>query len=985
MSESEPDPDSVRRIEDAFDGYLRCIDREGEEAARLFLERQPDELRGELLDLARDYRQLQRNLGGGPGGLGPGRCVGQYRLLRELGRGGMGVVFEAEDLKLERRVAVKLLFPIYALSERALARFREEASIGGRLSHRSIVGVHDVGEDEGVHYIVQELVSGGRSLADEIGELRRADRLPPDHPRRTAEFFAEVAEAVARAHADGVVHRDLKPSNLLVAADGSPRIADFGLSPLSEVAPESGSGLLAGTLHYMSPEQARGHPGAAGELSDVFSLGATLYEALTLVRPFEGDTPQQILESVCTREPLDPRRIRSHTPRDLAVICLRALEKKPAQRFASMAELAADLRRHLADEPIRARPPGSVQVLVKWCRRHKAIASTGAAVLVALVAVSALWIENQAARRGTEAVLDISLQLVRFLNPQVPRSADVEEVLARTTRVARESFAERPGLRARILASVGFVHQIDGRYALAEEVLAEALAVFEDSDASEAETLSTGSALARVLIDRRRFGEAEELLARMTALATRVGAPILQDLRFDLLSLVLQSRDAGRLERLELFEEGHRTAGELLRGRLLEEEARGGTRSPRALETRFALGLYQDLVGRPEEAERELQRVHMSLRRLVPDDHPMVFQVQDALARFHRRQGRATDAYRLLDALLARIERVARPDEQLRLRCTLELAWICLDQRKLERAAELFERAEELAAGREEASHLLARRGRALTLESWGELEAALGLLEETRERASGMPSVAESDLLALRRDIAWALFLLGRTAESIALLEQLLEIAASQAAPERLEEAGTRKLYALVLLRAGRAEEAISAQRRALDALSELFGAHAPYALVTLDRLGCMLAGADRKPEAIELARGALAGLDPESPFGDLLRGRLATWQGRGAETEGQVGSSSPGRASHSDPTALAAVRLARAAHGTGPELAKGDELVSIKAAGSAMIQVALARESLPREWPVERLLARELMRTLEKEMRQRDPTRWDGTDDER
>src|SRR5262245_2779399 len=240
-------------------------------------------------------------------GLVPGTVLGDYRLVRSLGRGSMGEVWEAEQLSLRRRVALKLLRADRVGSQGAKL-LTQEARAGGRVSHEGIVAIFGVGEADGVAWIAQQLVPGGLTLADVIARLADRPRLlPAAYYRRIAALFAEVAEAVHAAHEAGVLHRDLKPRNILIHPDDRALVSDFGLASLADDdADQAGTGLV-GTLAYMSPEQASGRASAVDRRSDIFSLGAVLYEALTLRRAFEGDDGRIVLDRVLHEEPPSPR------------------------------------------------------------------------------------------------------------------------------------------------------------------------------------------------------------------------------------------------------------------------------------------------------------------------------------------------------------------------------------------------------------------------------------------------------------------------------------------------------------------------------------------------------------------------------------------------------------------------------------------------------------------------------------------------------
>ncbi|MFP6683058.1 MAG: serine/threonine-protein kinase, partial [Polyangiaceae bacterium] len=342
------------------------------------------------------------------GPLSPGQRIGEFQLVKPLGRGGMGEVWEAEQASLSRRIALKLLLPGRG-GDRAIEFFEREARAGGRLSHPGIVAIHASGQDEGLHWIAMELVEGGCTLAHFLEDMRKLDELPDGYYPQVAGFVAEIADAVAAAHEAGVIHRDLKPLNVLIGEDDAPKVGDFGLARVVDELSLSMTGDFAGTYFYMSPEQVMARRMGIDYRSDIFSLGVMVYELLTLARPFQGDTTHQIAEQIVMHDPPDPRQIRSRVPAELAVICGKAMEKKPGDRYADMAELAADLRRHLNDEPILAKPPTMVQRTVKWLRRNPAKSVTGAIAAVALVAISLLWLRaeeaTQTARDATQTAL----------------------------------------------------------------------------------------------------------------------------------------------------------------------------------------------------------------------------------------------------------------------------------------------------------------------------------------------------------------------------------------------------------------------------------------------------------------------------------------------------------------------------------------------------------------------------------------------------
>jgi WD40 repeat protein len=351
-----------------------------------------------------------------PAGLWP--QVPGYEVLGELGHGGMGVVYQARQLRLKRLVALKMLRPGPGIRLELLARFRAEAEAVARLQHPHIVQIFEVGEHQGLPYLALELVPGG-SLAQRL----RGTPLPTDPAARLVEL---LARAVQHAHEQGVIHRDLKPANILlqkaetpVSAVSSliphpssllPKIADFGLAKLlEEDSGQTQSGAILGTPSYMAPEQAEGRPSQITPTADVYALGAILYELLVGRPPFWGASPLGTLEQVRSQEPVPPSRLQPRLPRDLETICLKCLHKDPARRYASAAVLAEDLRRFQAHEPIHARRVSQVERLRRWGRRNPAVAVLAAAVFVSLLlgsavsALLALRATENAARADREA------------------------------------------------------------------------------------------------------------------------------------------------------------------------------------------------------------------------------------------------------------------------------------------------------------------------------------------------------------------------------------------------------------------------------------------------------------------------------------------------------------------------------------------------------------------------------------------------------
>jgi serine/threonine protein kinase/Flp pilus assembly protein TadD len=371
----------------------------------------------------------------------PEAPLGDFRIVREVGRGGMGVVYEAVQLSLGRRVALKVLPFAAALDAKQLERFKNEAQAAAQLHHTNIVPVFGVGCERGLHFYAMQYIEGQtlagviRQLRQEAGiedrgskienrgsQLRKQDTtfrvqgprdetkpaappssiLDPRSPffHTVAHLGIQAAEALEHAHQLGVIHRDIKPANLLVDVRRNLWVTDFGLAQFHGDAGLTRTGDLLGTLRYMSPEQARAKHALVDHRTDIYSLGATLYELLTLEPAFAGHDRHELLLHIAFEEPRPPRRLNKALPVELETIVLKSMEKDPAERYATAQELADDLRRFLEDRPIRAKRPTLVQRARKWTRRHRALVGAGVAVMfitmVAAVLCSLLiWHEKE--------------------------------------------------------------------------------------------------------------------------------------------------------------------------------------------------------------------------------------------------------------------------------------------------------------------------------------------------------------------------------------------------------------------------------------------------------------------------------------------------------------------------------------------------------------------------------------------------------------
>jgi serine/threonine protein kinase len=636
----------------------------------------------------------------------PGYPLGDFRIIRQIGRGGMGVVYEAEQLSLGRRVALKVLPFAAAFQPRYLQRFKHEAQAAAHLHHSNIVPVHAVGSERGVHYYAMQYIEG-QGLDQVIRDRRRRSANPhtaenPASPgsapaapneraslpatmspsrsdetvpavatvvthtagtfsgncgyhRVVAQLGIQAAEALAYAHSEGVIHRDIKPANLLLDAQGRLWITDFGLALFHGDAGLTLTGDLLGTLRYMSPEQALAKPEGVDCRTDIYSLGVTLYELVTLQPAFAGHNREHLLRQIAWEEPTAPRRLDKTIPTELETILLKAMAKEPAQRYESAQELAEDLRRFLENQPIRARRPSLAQRLTMWTRRHRALVRVAAATLVvasvAMIAgLALLWhqkrqtvaaLQSEAEQRqraeqnwqlALKALNTIYLQTAERQFPRDPlREREDRELLAQALQFYEDFVsANRPHQAVRSETAeaylrVGEIHKRLGRPRQAEDAFRRSLALLEELVAEHPanpkyrrDQATVLHRLAAIMADTARLPEAEALYR--TVLDHRqpmVRAPDADpDCRFDWAStwndmaLVLH-----RLGRHGEAEDGWRTALSIWE-QLAEEHPENIRYSAEVASARHNLASLKLSLGKLQDAEPMLRETLVLRKRL---------------------------------------------------------------------------------------------------------------------------------------------------------------------------------------------------------------------------------------------------------------------------------------------------------------------------------------------------------------------------------
>lgn len=410
---------------------------------------------GEITELAEPPPNTSIPTAGTAPSIGAVRYFGDYELSREIARGGMGVVYQARQVSLNRLVALKMILAANLASEPEVRRFQLEAEAAANLDHPNIVPIYEVGQHNGSHYFSMKLVEGG-SLAASIQDLHAKG------PAAAARLMAKVARAVHYAHQRGILHRDLKPGNILLDAQGEPHITDFGLAKrMSSQADLTQSGAVMGTPNYMAPEQAQGKVREMTVTADVFGLGAILYHLLVGNPPFRAETSLETLRKVIDEDPANPRLLNPKIDNDIETICLKALEKDSQRRYSTAQAFAEDLEKWSRGEPILARPITAAERLRKWARRKPAVAAlSGAVVLASLAGISGVvfqWRQAEAARQV--AVEKALLESEARLSAQRAQLAEATE----RANAEYESYVAKIGLAAAKIES--------GAFAFAAEML----------------------------------------------------------------------------------------------------------------------------------------------------------------------------------------------------------------------------------------------------------------------------------------------------------------------------------------------------------------------------------------------------------------------------------------------------------------------------------------------------------------------------------
>ncbi|KAA3606064.1 MAG: serine/threonine protein kinase [Planctomycetota bacterium] len=820
-------------VEQRFEEFLDRILEDPEASFEDFLLEVDEELRSALRSRYEDYRELRHWFGGKQSEWTAGTRLGDFELIRLLGSGGMGQVWEAKEGRLDRLVAVKLLpSPDSPVSARRWKRIVLEAQASARIRHPGIVQIFAYKEEQGIHFLVMELVPEGKSLAREIVDARAFAELPKGWIQKTAIWVLETARALEAAHQAGVIHRDVKPSNILLNEAGHCKVSDFGMAKLEEGPGLSRTGEYPGTPFYTAPEILRGPKENIGPISDVFSLGATFYELLTLERAFAGDSVAEVYQQIVLRDPPDPRKIRRAIPEELAAVCLKALEKDPRRRYRSAAEVADELQRWLKGETVLAKTPGPFRRSWKWAKRHPLW--TGFALMAVAFSLSLMamfWHERQTRIRAERAVTFLE-GLFATADPGMnPSQRDaVGELLDQRAEQLRKEFQGDPEIQVRLLLAIGQANAAFGRPGEAEkhfracldiglplhgpshpEILAarnELAVLFETSGRyHEAEATfqqilegldgTDGLNLLRLLSVKMNLGLVAFRLGKVEASIEMLEAVLddylniepypreeVEDCQHNLASICRQS---GKLQRAETLA----TSAWESRRRYLGED------HPKTLSSLHEIGAILETQGQPEVARERYRQALQLAERRFRTDHPLRMRLRGELARVSKDLGDVEEADQLYTDLLVDQKRSLGLRHRETLKTQRNLGFLKLRLEQDEQALSLFL---EVVTGLkadlpQDPERARCLTGAAICFASKGEFEQAEPFFREAAEIAEAVHGFATRQALGPALNLASVWMDLGRREAAANLLKRIQNLETQSPELVPIQESAERML----------------------------------------------------------------------------------------------------------------------------------------------------------------------------------------------
>jgi eukaryotic-like serine/threonine-protein kinase len=758
--------------------------------------------------------------------------IGRYRVIRLLGEGGMGTVYEAEQDEPRRVVALKVIRPGLATPER-LRRFRHESQALGRLQHPGIAQIYDAGAaDTGFGpqpYFAMELVRG-ESL----------DRYVATHPLSTREklaLMAKICEGVHHAHQRGLIHRDLKPGNILIDETGQPKILDFGVARLTEseaqLTMQTEVGQIVGTLAYMSPEQVQGDPQEIDTRTDVYSLGVILYELLTGQLPYNV-SGRQIPEAVRTIREVDPASLSSISRNyrgDVETIVGKALEKDKARRYESAAALGADIQHYLSDEPILARPPSTSYQLSKFARRHRALVTGAAAVFLVLVvgiavsttlAVRARRAEQAAIKERDRAsrerdratrITDFMTGMFKVSDPGESRgnSVTAREILDKASNDLNSGLATDPDAQSQMMQVMANTYANLGLYPRADELATRALEARRKLlGPDDPKTLESMTQVGDILEREGKFEDAEKMERQALAAERRV---LGSDDRLTLDTMNLLVITVG-------FQGRYAEAEKLDREQIEILARKNGPEDDKLVAAKTNLAGLLSAEGRFVEAEKEDRELSEIARRKWGSDHPKALAPRENLAMVLTQQGRLKEAEQLFREILPMRQRVQGADHPDTLHCMENLAGVLSAEGRLNESEQMYRES----------------------------LKASVRVL-----------GAEYPETLAEQFDIAVLLNKEGRTHEAEKLAAATLAAQMRILGPDNPDTLSSQSVLVEIMLAQHRYAEAEKMARQVYAVQLRTQGPQHPETMYSLQLLGTSLALDHRYPEAVHLFDGLL------------------------------------------------------------------------------------------------------------------------------
>ena len=774
------------------------------------------------------------------------RLFGDYEIIQEIARGGMGVVYRARQISLNRTVALKKILSGQFAGQEDLKRFQIEAEASAQLDHPGIVPVYDFGQVDGQYYFSMAYVEGD--------DLAKRIRERPVEPETAAAMMVKIAQAVGYANAQGVIHRDLKPNNVLLDQQGEPKVTDFGVAKQQGTDSElTAQGQILGTPSYMPPEQAAGQGDQVDQRSDVYALGAILYALLTGRPPFQSGTAIETMNQVLNQEPVPISKLNASIARDLETICLKCLQKDPSRRYVSADALAEELRRYLSDEPILARPPARMEQLGRWVRKNKTTAISAAVVAAALIIATVVSI-SFAIETGRQ----------RDAAELATKQADDQRTIAEAkTEEARQS-AEQANERADELQQVSDfqakqLSRVDPQgmgQAIRTMVLDRAQVAGQragkdtaglDTDRTTLETLLAGSdftGLALGVLNEQIFaGTLRELENLETQ--PRVQARLLQ-------VVAVTMKDLGLLER----------AFKPLQQALEIRRRTLGDDHPDTLVSINSLGMLLMNQGKYDEAEPLIREALEARRRRLGDEHPRTLTSINNLGGLLMEQGKFAEAEPLLCEVLENRRRTLGDEHPRTLTSINNLGSLLMDQGKYDEAEPLYRETVEASRrtlGDEHPETLTSINNLGALLMDQGNYDETEPLYRESLEGQRRTLGDEHPNTLTSIHNLGVLFKFQGKYDDAGTFYREALEGRRRTLGDEHPNTLISINNLALLLMDQGKYDEAEPLFRKAVEGRRRRLGDEHPNTLGSINNLGLLLESQGKYDEAEPLYREAL------------------------------------------------------------------------------------------------------------------------------